>query len=350
VVAYLKERPLQDGDDELEQALLRLNHPLIDLALAQYGHSIDVLKTLFHMGKMPLRVAVLSNQALGRQSFLWLSKLFDGENLKAYLVLANDEEICALFQNPKIPNEFLSGFLRGNELWAALSEEKKILIVGEALPRNERMKTRYNGEADYEYLCYNPVFDAAWELAEKVPVTGEWAQALYALYIVGKLIPISSMKNPLEVATRWQGQNRDNNACSAYFWVRTGLARLALAESKTDAKALLESEDQAFRIAAYSYAELTPEQVAQAYERDGEFASDNLAGNKFLYKYEEESPSKPLEEPVSKADFKELALRLTSIKEDFRPLITKLNDIYGRLGFVWWFSLGALIGVISGHF
>ncbi|MFM7630829.1 MAG: hypothetical protein ACKO43_03340 [Alphaproteobacteria bacterium] len=64
VVAYLKERDSQDGDDELEQALLRLNHPLIDLALAQYGRSLDVLKTLFHRGQLPLKVAVLANQCI----------------------------------------------------------------------------------------------------------------------------------------------------------------------------------------------------------------------------------------------------------------------------------------------
>ena len=394
VVTYLKERSSQDGDDALEQALLGLNHPLIDLALAQYGRSIDVLKSLFHRGQLALRVAVLANQAVARWAYNWPVDLFenatgreDKDLIKAYLADASDEELCALFQNPKLNDRFLYDFLGGNELWIALSEEKKTLIVGLALCRNERMRARDDFNDDY---LYNPVFHAAWELAKTVPVTRQWAGALNNLYIDGKLIPISSMKNPLEVATRWQSQNQDNglsDSLCSYLWVRTGLARLALANGETDINTLLESEDLAFRAAAYSYADLTSEQITQAYERDGEFAFDALVKNKYLWKHDEtrkalqkalhnifsyENPfprrefnafwetfekehpewfqteEGKLKDPVTKEDFEKLTDR--TILPNFQYLSSKINILENNLKYIFWFSFAVLLIAIDQYF
>ncbi len=282
MLAYLKKRPLQDGDDELEQALLGLNHPLIDLALAQYGHSIDVLKALFHQGQLPLRVGVLSNQVVGSRYWPPL-ELFttdspwgigwddqgNGNPLKEYLISASDEEICALLQNPKLDDELLCGYLNVNGfLWAALEEERKILSIN-ALTRNEMMKTRYNA------------FNAAWKLAETVSATFEWACILDELYKSWQPNEylFTSIEQPLKIADRWHPTKADDiqrekannydslDSLSRFQGVRNSLAKFALIHRKADAEALFESEDVAFRAAAYACADLTTEQIIQAHKK-----------------------------------------------------------------------------------
>jgi hypothetical protein len=407
VVAYLKERSSQDGDDALEQALLGLNHPLIDLALAQYGRSIDVLKSLFHRRQLALRVAVLANQAVTRWAYNWPVDLFenatgreDKDLIKAYLADASDEELCALFQNPELDDEFICSLLRGNDLWTALGEEKQLFIVYKGLSLNRRMKAPYNDHGQMDGFVehrYESVFCAAWELAERVPVTGYWANVLNYLFI--NLIPLSSIEQPLELATRWypssdkeRRKDAKSKSISVYQGVRRGLARLALAERKTDAKTLLASEDIALRAAVYSCADLTSEQIAQAYNKDGALGFKELLSNKHLWKHadkrralheiawslskndenpfsslnapndynfqenllEKEYPDwfrdeeDQLEELVTKEDFEKLTDR--TILPNFQYLSSKINILENNLKYIFWFSFAVLLIAIAQYF
>jgi hypothetical protein len=241
------------------------------------------------------------------------------------------------------------------------------------------------------------VFCAAWELAERVPVTGYWANVLNYLFI--NLIPLSSIEQPLELATRWypssdkeRRKDAKSKSISVYQGVRRGLARLALAERKTDAKTLLASEDIALRAAVYSCADLTSEQIAQAYNKDGALGFKELLSNKHLWKHadkrralheiawslskndenpfsslnapndynfqenllEKEYPDwfrdeeDQLEELVTKEDFEKLTDR--TILPNFQYLSSKINILENNLKYIFWFSFAVLLIAIAQYF
>jgi hypothetical protein len=401
VVAYLKERSSQDGDDALEQALLGLNHPLSDLALAQYGRSIDVLKSLFHRGQLALRVAVLANQC----NFNWFSglipQLFDNDStqLRAYLTSASGEEIRALFQNPELDYSLLRDFLNvggfGNwcNLWDALDEKKQRIAVI-ALEGHEKLKPPPPFEIEGGSL-----YEAAWKLAEKVPVTVEWAAALTVLH--ESLPPphrnsFVYIGNPLDIASRWHPTGNEelekekSKMLSTFFFsffqkVRYNLAKFALIyqEHTVNAEALFASEDVAFRAATYTCADLTTAQITQAHKKDGELAFDALVENRHLWKndekrqalksicsydspfpirklkafwetFETEHPDwfqteeDKLKEPVTKGDLEKLTDR--TILPNFQYLSSKINILENNLKYIFWFSFAVLLIAIDQYF
>ena len=401
VVAYLKERSSQDGDDALEQALLGLNHPLSDLALAQYGRSIDVLKSLFHRRQLALRVAVLANQC----TFNWLSglitQLFDNDStqLRAYLTSASDEEIHALFQNPELDSRVLMDFLNvggfGNwcNVWDALDEKRQQIAVI-ALKGHEKLKPPPPFEIEGGFL-----YEAAWKLAEKVPVTVEWAAALTVLH--ESLPPphrnsFVYIDNPLDIASRWHPTGHEElekekkNALSIFDFscfqkVRHNLVKFAIIrrEGTVDSKALLKSEDVAFRAAAYFCADLTVKQITQAHKKDGELAFDALVENRHLWKndekrqalksicsyaspfprrklsafwetFEKEHPDwfqteeDKLKDPVTKGDLEKLTDR--TIRPNFQYLSSKINILENNLKYIFWFSFAVLLIAIDQYF
>ena len=413
IAAYLEKRGrrlaadrfLDEGDEELEKALLAVNHPLVDLSLARHCRFAETARLLFFRepASLALKLAVLANRVVGGSAFSYFLKdLFEQDEgkLSSYLASASDEELYALFENPKINDSFLRDFLEGKACWRELSEARRMTALV-ALHRNERMKTPYDrsfmdGYAEYNY---GAVFDAAWKLAERLPITPQWASVLHWLYV--PLQPDAfSVKEPLEVAARWfpqtpeqVDQEEQRLSFSPYRGVRRGLAKLALSKSSTLAPKLFESDDVAFRCAAYAYADLSVEQISSAYERDGELAFEEMVHNQDLWKREatrialhavawsvvnndkhsdlmaanvfngvrdrfakshpdwfrdeENFTPEPSEEPATKSDIEALASRLSGSASTVQQMKTLLETINGRVGFVWWFSLGTLIGIFS---
>lgn len=388
-------------DDVMEQALLALNSPRVDIALAQYCYHLKTARSLFFRTppSPALRLAVLSNRTLGRQSLgMDPLHLFDRneEALRAFLSEASHQELAALFRNPTLDDFFLSDLLGGNAGWLSLGEERQRFVVM-ALSNNPRIKEAYDnrfmdGWAEYRHQS---VFDAAWKLAETAPVTEAWARALRVLY--ERLLPNSySIENPLGVADRWrspaaEGAEVDNGFLTNLAGVREGLARLAICQQRAKSASLLEHEDVAFRSAAYAVGDLTPEQMTKAYERDGELAFNSMVFNERLWRIEasraalrelawavvnnddkadlmaanifnsreesyrskypawfkdEENASEPepSEMPATKADLEAVAANLSQVVAVYSQLRELLTTVNSRVGFVWWFSLGALIG------
>jgi len=413
IAAYLEERGkrlaadrfLDEGDEHLEKRLLALNEPLVDLTLARHCRFIETARFLFFKepDSLALKLSVLTNRAVCNPVFSHVLKALFDENegmLSAYLAGASDEELYAIFENPKIDDSFLRDFLEGKACWQALSEGKRMTALV-ALHRNERMKTPYDrsfldGYAEYSYTA---VFDAAWKLAESVPTTPQWASVLHGLY--DQLQPDAfSVKEPLEVAARWFPQTPEQVdqeeqpfSFSPYRGVRKGLAKLALSKSSALVPKLFESNDVAFRCAAYAYADLSADQISSAYEKDGELAFDEMVHNHNLWKREgkrktlnavawsvvnndkhsdltaanvfngvrekfvnshpdwfsdeEDFTPEPSEEPATRSDIEALVSRLASSASTAEQMNTLLETINSRVGFVWWFSLGTLVGIFS---
>ena len=287
-------------DNEIEEALRLRRDPLIDLSLAQYGRFIEVVKPIFHSSPpgAALRLATLANQNFSNAFLCYFPReLFDDEeDMVEWLANGEENELCALFQNPRLHDRFLSSLLSRESDFARVGDARLAYIV-DLLTNNPRMSAErdsgfMDGLSDFEY---NLVFDAGWMLAERVEPTRDWARALGWFYIKLALESFS-IKKPLEVAKRWyvdpanvelvaeEAAEATGAFLSTYEMVRMGLARLACKFNDNLLEGLLTHEDRAFRAAAYIDYPLTQSQLDAAYERDGELAFQNAIGNSFLWR------------------------------------------------------------------
>ena len=419
VAEFLKKRAAQskderrddDVDEEFEAALHGRNDPLINLALARYGQFNTAVLPLFKGGgpSGAIRLAVLANTALGDEFFSRFPVALFGspEQTAVWLATAPDAEISALFENPKLDDSFLRGLLESSKPWDSIPEARLATFVS-SLVRNERMRTPYDDSFmdGYSEYSHGSVFNAAWKLAERMPVNERWARALCWLYDRMQTDAFSIDK-PLELAARWHpdpgnveliekdAKELERGWLSSYQGVRKGLARLALHNNSTLLTSLLASDDPAFRSAAYADGNLSPEQLSAAYDKDGELVfnqamhnhkiwrtaqgraalkavawlvvnndkhSDLLAANIYngiredlakkhsaWFADEEDFASEPGDEPATKEDIGALADRLTQpgLGQGIEQLKQSLQSLNSRVGWVWWFSLGALVASIK---
>lgn len=291
----------QDTLDEKGEESLRLRRdPLIDLSLAQYARNTATVKPLFDASELTSahRLAILSNQSLGKGSFSRFPMgLFDSsEKCKRWLLRGDLVELKALFQNPHVQQDFLRDLLEGKEDWAQLPDARMTQIVS-FLCSNERMRTEYDnshmdGFAEYSH---NAVFDAAWSLAERVEPTEQWAKALSWLF--ADLYRQSfSLKEPMKTLERWRpdpsnaelvandAKTSTGGFLSPYEMVRMSLARLASKRDYKLVESFLSSDDRALRAAAYSDANLNAEQLTSAYEKDGQMLFNQAISNDEIWR------------------------------------------------------------------
>lgn len=413
VVSFLEKRgDLPEGkrrndnfDEEFEAALLSRQEPLINLALARYAKYSATVRPLFEANEpgSAIRLAILANTIIpdGYFSQLPLTLMEGPENVIAWLLVAPDIEIKTLFENPLLNSGFIQDLLAGKGPWNAIPQERLCLLV-KHLAGNPRMWTPYtdtylDGSAEYQY---NAVFTEAWLLAEKMPVTRDWALVLSHLY--ERLIPQAfSIKDPLELASRWvpdpsdtdmveeQQSYRNGGYLHPYQELRKGLARLALAHKPTFFATLLEHEDVAFRSAAYSDPHLGSHELGKLYERDGELAFNQACRNPRMWRTEKDREAlramawqvdnddkhsnldavnlytylaedfeklhpewfkddaddvpEVTDEPATKADIAGLRQTLVDYKDTpAEYLAQNLKKLESRVGWIFWFSLGAL--------
>jgi hypothetical protein len=294
-------------NEDVERALRGRADPLIDISLARYGRNMKVVSELFHSASSTnaIRLACLTNKCLVRgigQQFPetllngkakavpeWAAEESDEEPclsdetkvMAEWISDASDEELCALFENPNLSDSFLRDVLERGEGWEAITDDKLCDIVC-VLQSNPRMRMAreddyMDGFADYSY---SSVFNAAWQLAETAPTTKYWARDLGGLY--EHLQPDAfSIKDKLKLAERWhidpsdaeanesQAEDHEMGYLSDMERVRKGLGRLALQTDYQLLSKLLESDDLAFRVAAYAAGTLDAEQLQAGYEKDG---------------------------------------------------------------------------------
>jgi hypothetical protein len=308
VAEFLKKRAKQSMDEldndpvdeEAEEALRGRSNPLIDLALARYARFIETLRPIFQSSQPcgALRLAVLSNGTRWPAYTHFPVELFGEreqearEQAAAWLAEAPREELQALFENPRINDDFLRDLLEHSKPWDTVPDESLVTVVA-ILGRNERMWTLpgedfIDGSAAWSY---HAVFDSAWKLAESVEPSERWARALSYLY--DRLEPYAfSINDPLELVNRWRPDPSNSKLVeeelkrnargdlSGYQGVRRGLAKLALRGNPNLLPVLLASDDPGLRSAAYADGHLTPEQLLAAYEREGKLVFDQAVRNR----------------------------------------------------------------------
>ena len=418
VAAFLKDRSERlkadrfndDVDEELEAALRDRNQPLISLALVRHAQFATTVQAMFDAAESgsAVRLAVLANTTLSGMIFSrFPSVLFGGDGaMAAWLATAPVPEITALFENPKLNNTFLCDLLERKGPWSSIAEERLATFVA-ILARNERMRTPYDerrmdGYAEYSY---GAVFNAAWKLAGTVPANERWSMALRWLYDLMETDAFS-IDQPLDLVARWvpdpanaelaeqEAKEVSRGWLSNFQGVRKGLGRLALSKNPKLLGDLLASDDAALRSAAYADGALSPEQLAVAYDKDGEIVFNQAMHNRNIWRVpaartalrkvawavvkndkhsdlsaanifnsiREEMLKKhpewfvedggftlePSDQPATKADLQALLDRLAepSSGQTIEQLKQSLQAINSRVGWVIWFSLGALVAGI----
>ncbi len=310
VADFLKKRAKQSMDEldhdpvdeEAEMALRGRSSPLIDLALARYARFMETLRPILQNSQpcSAVRLAILSNGTRWPAYTNFPVELFGNrkqeavEQAAAWLAEAPREELQALFENPRINDDFLSDLLERSKPWDALSDERLITIVA-ILGRNERMWTPREDFTDgFADSRYHAVFDSAWKLAANVEPSERWAWALSYLY--DRLEPYAfSINEPLGLVNRWRPEPSNSKLVekevkenmrgnlSDYQGVRKGLAKLALSQNSGLLPRLLASDDPGLRAAAYADGHLAPEQLLAAYEREGKLVFDQTVRNRNLW-------------------------------------------------------------------
>ncbi len=330
-----------------------------------------------------------------------------------WLLTATDEELAALFENPTLSDDFLRDLLERGRGWDAISDDNLCRMVSilhrNARMRTPRDEEYMDGYAEYKH---NEVFTAAWKLAETAPVTEGWSYSLGWLYEQLQT-DAYGINEPLKLAERWHIDPADKDASEqqakaheiGYLGdmerVRKGLARLALSESGELQAELLASDDLAFRAAAYATGNLNADQLRAGYEKDGELVlteairnlslwrsqvtrealhdiawgvvnndehSDMTAANVFnrmkkdmrkehpaWFADEEDGPAGDGEaeaddqSPATKADIASLSGQIVRQAQGVEAVVQALRGLMSRTGWIWWFSLGALVASLR-HF
>lgn len=217
----------------LEYVLFRRRSPLIDLALAEHGRSATILRRLYRRSSDSVRVTACSNASLfvgdtfvsfwrHDDNLLW-EIIFDGP-------IAQLRAIC---ENPGLRSGFYGALI---EAWQPEDQQKedkrylaedRYIAVLNFLSRNPRISQSRDESAERHYMDgfadyeYNKFYTAAWELAEKVPVTPIWADALANLYM-RLYAPWDCIKDPDAVVERWRPADESEYAATRY--VREAIA------------------------------------------------------------------------------------------------------------------------------
>jgi hypothetical protein len=408
------EAPYDAVDEEVEKALRGLAVPLIDFSLARYGRHMEVVSDLFQSAGVnsPIRLACLANTSQHGSFHSFPVGLLGREPgpMAEWLLTATDDELCALFENPKLSDSFLRDLLERGKGWEAIPDDKLCRMVS-ILYRNPRMRTAR--EKDYmdgwDEWSYASVFNAAWKLAETAPVNAGWALSLGMLYEQLQTEAFS-IEEPLKLAERWhidpsdsvanerQAKKHEIGYLGDMEQVRKGLARLALSGNNQLLAELLASEDIAFRAAAYAAGNLTADQIQAGYERDGELVftetlrnlslwrtqgtrqalhdiawdvvendkhSNLTAANQYNWMEKDMRTKHPTwfddedvrqsdeddvvedQSPATKADIAALSGQMDRQAQGVEAAVQALRSLMSRTSWIWWFSLGALVASLS---
>ena len=287
-------------DVEIQQALLRRRHPLIDLALARFTNEDEIALELFRRdadvvgidheererSDSALKLAVLANKMLANPFHPVPGPLRLVGDHVSWLGTASSNEIAALFNNPTLGDGFLREFLEGSDAWSVLSDEHRRTVVF-CLSRNANLRREREDSDGSGWYERQALHHACWALAETSPVTDEWALALSYLY---EKLPPNTIKGDasrwLDAATRWVSPDgkKEDDRWDHFRTVRFHLARLVITRHPDICAELLTHGDIAMRSAAYGFADLAQEQLAEAFKRDKELAYDELARNEGLWK------------------------------------------------------------------
>jgi hypothetical protein len=194
---------------EVEQALLARRDPLVDLGLAQYGLTREVLIDLYQRSlqstgdaaqDLGIRVAILSNQlAPGR--FFEDNPAMSAEELQRLATDGTNDEIKALLTNP-MTRTYVGSLYRRKAPFDALGDDRFHTLVRASV---DNVRLYFSDDtADGPDLHHMDIHSGIYQMLATVPTTHHWLWTLD--YLLFNYLPASTygQKDVLEVIQRWR--------------------------------------------------------------------------------------------------------------------------------------------------
>jgi hypothetical protein len=215
VYLYLKlnaeKEYLDEWEDyfEIENLLSTLNHPLINLGLAQHGYNDDVIRKIYSNGDKALKLAALMNRKDNFHMPDTSNKSWIDQDLIKKIISSSDEnEKYALLTNPLLGASVLTKLFEKKEPFDSISESDWQNLLKHSR-YNILLRTPFdeNYTDGYWNYCYNQMFFSAWKLADSVPITKEWANTLWKLLV--NACPEFDI-NLLKSIERWEAIHNDS--------------------------------------------------------------------------------------------------------------------------------------------
>lgn len=298
------------ADEELEETLLARNNPLIDLALARYGASENVLGTLYSRGlrgsgdplyDKGLRLGCLANMAL--RPLLTGSNFFGveskSEELRRLARDGDEDEIAVLMGNPAAGP--ILGLAYGRKPPFDLLDSNRLCEFVTASINNPRININQDSE-DGPDLVAHDIHTGIYELLRSAPLEREWLYPLHDLLLrVDPQAVRIPGTDPREVLSRWQGlrlekgfgedvrEEEDGRLTSLSLVDEFRCLVGALYGRRLDAKQGIisiggpDDPDIALRCAYYGNATLTRNEMETGHERDGKAFTLAALSNLRLY-------------------------------------------------------------------
>lgn len=285
--------PYTAASHTLETALATRDDPLIDLGLASYGSSYDVVGGLYRKGKEPqvddadgtskqgLRLAVLANETIDAKGFLsrFPENTIGADEVAYVLKEADWTEAETLIRNPTVADDLLQALYQGDGAAAGMDEARRrelIMFTG----YNKRLgnEEHYSDGPDMgHYRNHKAIF----EMLGKVPTSRRWAECLR--YLLDRLVP-GKTANPDDITAvldRWKVNDLGvEDEPENMYYTDTGLpdreelrCLIGALYGKSYKKNIVlhgtaDDEDIARRCAFYGNGKLTVEAIKEGLEHD----------------------------------------------------------------------------------
>lgn len=328
-----KESPLQSSiPDEVLHSLADRRHPLIDLALAEFCTSSDVLERLYRDGDEPTKCAVLTNRRLG--DAFWLRPRFPGgEEQRSDLILnASLPLLQAYLSNPGIGASTLEDLFLRRAPFDRVDDDRwtqAVLFASDNATLGESPEEGGFPHDGFSWYQHRSAISAAWQLLDTVPATDLWADVLYTLYssiiYAGPSGPEPETKFLSDLISKWKPASE---AEPSPAWDRYGQLRKVVTSKMpihgNHVRALLrDNEDRYCRLGYYAqFRPVKPPEIAAAFQRDGLLFLEAAIENDWFYRRGHLDARRAL--------YQLLYSRKSSDGDDVDPAL--LLDRYRRLG------------------
>jgi hypothetical protein len=300
-------RKAQDPYDcefaEVEQVLLQRNDPLIDLALARYGLTQEVLGELYSKSlqgtgddvqDLGVRVAILSNKlAPGR--FFEACPAMTPQELARLLNAGTGDEIKALLTNPAT-RVYVGNLYCRKEPFDAVDDDRFHTLV-RASVTNPRL--HFNDSTSEGPDFHNlDIQKGIYQIVSTVPATSRWLWTIDFLLFNYLPASISGKQDVFDVIQRWRsveipGYNSNDDDAGHYTKLKPAeefccrLAAVFGSYFESGAFKCIgtkDSPDIVLRCAFYGNdAKMTPKDMQAAYEKDGAVFSFAALHNSHFY-------------------------------------------------------------------
>lgn len=194
---------------EVEKLLLARAEPLIDLGLAQYGLTKEVLIDLYQRSlkgtgdaaqDLGIRVAILSNQ-LAPSRFFEANIAMTPEELRRLAIEGTDDEVTALLTNP-MARMYVGSLYRRNAPFDALDDDRFHALVRTSIA-NPRLHFSDDTREGPD-MHHMDISHGIYQMVATVPATIHWLWTLD--YLLFSYLPTSTYgeSSVLDVIKRWR--------------------------------------------------------------------------------------------------------------------------------------------------